>query len=90
MLGTCRALSAFETALFGPTFEDLTSGWRKYANETAFAHWFLAQELIKNVKHSYHSAAFMYKVRPFIQLSEGSMSMSMQACIMHGIRPATT
>lgn len=28
----------------------------------AFADWFIAEELIKNAKHSYHSAAFMYKV----------------------------
>ena len=58
-----RALSSFEDALFGPNFADPATGWRRYANETAFAHWFLAEELIKNVKHSYHSAAFMYKVQ---------------------------
>lgn len=62
----CRALSNFETALFGPTFTDPAQGWRQYANETAFADWFILEELVKNAKHSYHSAAFMYKVCPLL------------------------
>jgi len=32
-----------------------------YANETAWVDWFLAIELIRNAKHSYHSSAFMQK-----------------------------
>ncbi|KAK9802916.1 hypothetical protein WJX73_006542 [Symbiochloris irregularis] len=54
-------LDNFERALYSPDFADPVLGWRRYANETAMAHWFITQELAKNAKHSYHSAAWMHK-----------------------------
>lgn len=58
----CRYLNDFETALYSASFTSPASGWREYANETAWIDWFLAIELIRNVKHSYHSSAFLQKV----------------------------
>ena len=58
-----RALNGFEAALYSPEFTSLTVGWRAYGNETTFADWWLAAELIKNAKHSYHGADFLSKVR---------------------------
>lgn len=57
-----RALNQFEAALYGPTFANPASGWRAYGNETTFIDWFLTAELLKNTKHSYHGAVYMYKV----------------------------
>ena len=59
---TCRYLNDFETALYSSSFTDPAKGWRQYANETAWVDWFLSIELIRNVKHSYHSSAFLQKV----------------------------
>ena len=61
-IGSCRYLDDFEEALYGPDFTDPDQGWRKFANESAWVDWFLAIELIRNVKHSYHSAAWITKV----------------------------
>lgn len=58
----CRALNDFEKALFSPEFTSPTVGWRAYGNETTFADWWLAAELIKNAKHSYHGADYLTKV----------------------------
>ena len=51
-----RYLNRFETALYDQT------NWRDYAEESNWINWFLAIELIRNVKHSYHSSSWMYKV----------------------------
>lgn len=51
-----RYLNRFETALYDET------NWRDYAEESNWINWFLAIELIRNVKHSYHSSSWMFKV----------------------------
>ena len=58
----CRYVSDFEGALFGSSFADANDGWRKFADEEHWVNWFLAIELVRNVKHSYHSSAFIQKV----------------------------
>ena len=58
----CRVLIDFEKALFSPQFTSPTAGWRAYANETSFADWWIAAELIKNAKHSYHGGDLLMKV----------------------------
>ncbi|KAK9806301.1 hypothetical protein WJX72_009366 [[Myrmecia] bisecta] len=54
-------LNQFEAALYGPNFADPAVGWRQFANETSFADWFLANEFIKNAKHTYHGGMWMHK-----------------------------
>ena len=76
----CRSLDAFEEALYIPDFADPVTGWRLYANETAFADWFLLEELVKNAKHSYHSAAFMYKVQLTCSLPPAISSSACHHC----------
>lgn len=57
-----RALNDFETALYSPSFANPATGWRAYSNPSSFVDWFLEAELLKNAKHSYHGAVYMYKV----------------------------
>ena len=49
--------------LYGPQSASPTAGWRAYGNETTFIDWFLEAELMKNTKHTYHGAVYMYKAR---------------------------
>ena len=58
-----RALNQFEAALYSPQFTSPTAGWRAFGNEKSFIDWFITAEVLKNTKHSYHGAVFMYKVR---------------------------
>lgn len=54
-------MNSFEAALFSSKFTDNSTGWRQYANESAFVDWFVLTELVKNPKHSYHGADYIVK-----------------------------
>ena len=41
----CRYMNSFEAALFSPTFTDNSTGWRQWANESAFVDWFVLTEV---------------------------------------------
>lgn len=50
----------FENVVYGPTFSDLTTGFRAYTNVGSFVDFFLMQELGRTVD-GYRSSSFMYK-----------------------------
>lgn len=41
----CRYMNSFEAALFSSKFTDNSTGWRQYANESAFVDWFVLTEV---------------------------------------------
>lgn len=77
-----QALDQFETALYGPDFANPATGWRKYSQAASFIDWFLEAELLKNAKHSYHGAVYMYKngSLPLQMGSQWAMSQSFGFC----------
>ena len=48
-LPACRYMNSFEAALFSPTFTDNSTGWRQWANESAFVDWFVLTEVRQQV-----------------------------------------
>jgi subtilisin-like proprotein convertase family protein len=53
-------VDSFETALYGPDFQDPEIGWRRYADENSFIDFMLIQEMSKNVD-AYRLSTFLYK-----------------------------
>lgn len=50
------AVAAFEAALYGPDFEDPTTGYRAYIDVSSFIDWYLVNELFKNVDSDFFSS----------------------------------
>ena len=53
-------VDSFETALAGPNFQNLATGFRKYADASTWIDYFIMNELSKNVD-GYRISAYMYK-----------------------------
>jgi hypothetical protein len=53
-------VDSFENALLSPVFQNLTTGWRKYAEPNSFIDFFIMQELSKNID-AYKRSGYMYK-----------------------------
>ena len=53
-------IGEFEDVIYGPNFNDPTSGWPKYIDHTSFFDFFILQELGRTVD-GYRSSSFMYK-----------------------------
>lgn len=55
-------VTAFETALDGPNFTDVQTGYPKYINIPSFIYYYLINEMSKNVD-GYRLSAFFHKYR---------------------------
>jgi subtilisin-like proprotein convertase family protein len=53
-------VDSFETALAGPNFQNLSTGFRKYTDVTTWIDYFLMNELSKNVD-GYRISSYLYK-----------------------------
>ncbi len=53
-------VDSFETALFGPNFQDPVDGFRKYVSEKSLIDYMFLNEMSKNVD-GYRLSTFMYK-----------------------------
>ena len=53
-------IDTFETVTAGPNFQDLQTGWRKYADEGSFIDYFIMDEISKNVD-GYRLSSYLYK-----------------------------
>ncbi len=55
-------VDSFEYALHTTTYQDKTSGWRRFANESSFIDYFLVNEVSRNVD-AYRLSSYFYKDR---------------------------
>lgn len=55
-------VDSFETALASFPLQDLNTGWRAYADEFSFIHYFILNELSKNVD-GYRLSTYLYKTK---------------------------
>ncbi len=55
-------VDSFETALATFPLQDLTTGWRAYADEFSFIHYFILNEVSKNVD-GYRLSTYLYKTK---------------------------
>jgi hypothetical protein len=53
-------VDSFENTLASASFQNLTTGWRKYAEPNSFIDFFIIQELSKNID-AYKRSGYMYK-----------------------------
>lgn len=56
-------VNSFEAALFDSNFMHPTAGWRAYAEETAFADWYIVNELTGNSDSAFWSSCKLHKPR---------------------------
>lgn len=55
-------VDSFETALASQPLQDLNIGWRAYGDEFSFIHYFILNELSKNVD-GYRLSTYLYKTK---------------------------